>query len=78
MEDAMPNVTISINDKLLKQARGYAKDHNSSLNNLIRNMLGKTVNHGSGNNFDECFKIMDKLKINSKGKKWKREELYDI
>jgi N-methylhydantoinase A/oxoprolinase/acetone carboxylase beta subunit len=74
----MPNVTISLNEKLLKKSREYARKKNTSLNAMIRKLLEQTVESPSGQWIDECFSNMDKAKGNSKGKKWKREELYDI
>ncbi len=73
----MPNVTISINEKLLKKSREYARKKNTSLNAMIRKLLEQTVESHSGLWLDECFTNMDKVKVNSRGKKWKREDLYD-
>lgn len=73
----MANVTISIEDDLLKKGRKYAQKHNTSLNALIRRLLRKTVESGSDHWLEECFSLMDHAGINSDGKKWKREELYE-
>ena len=72
----MPNVTLSIEEKLLKAGREYAKKHHTSLNNLIRKMLIKTVQTSTGRCLDECFELMDRAGGNSKGKRWNREDLY--
>lgn len=74
----MANVTLSIHEKLLKESRKYAKKHNTSLNSLIRKLLSHTVTSSSKDWLDECFHLMDKAKADSKGKKWKREDLYDV
>ena len=74
----MPNITISIHEKLLKMGRKYAKIHQTSLNALIRKLLSQTVESSSGYWLEECFELMDKAKANSKGKRWSREELYDV
>ena len=50
----MPNITISLDEKLLKSGRRYAEKH------------------------QECFNLMDRANVNSKGRGWKREELYDV
>ena len=39
----MPNITISIDEKLLKIGREYAEEHHTSVNALIRNLLEQTV-----------------------------------
>ncbi len=74
----MPNVTIAIDDYLLEKGRHYAQKHQTSLNCLIRNLLAQTVIEEKRNWLDDCFKLIDKAKGNSQGKKWRREELYDV
>ncbi|MCK4764181.1 MAG: hypothetical protein KAW12_18420 [Candidatus Aminicenantes bacterium] len=74
----MPNVTISIDDSLLKKGRKYAQLHGTSLNSLIRQLLSKTVESKSADWLDECFRLMDRAKGNSKGEKWQRKDLYDV
>lgn len=73
----MGNVTISINDDLLKKSRKYATKRNTSLNALIRRLLRMTVESDSDQWLDECFSLMDQANANSGGKKWKRSDLYD-
>lgn len=73
----MPNVTISINDELLKAGREYARKHNTSLNSLIRGLLERTIKRNSVNWLDDCFRKMDNAKGNSRGETWRREDLYD-
>ena len=77
----MPNVTISLDEELIKKSRSYAAKNNTSLNAMIRNLLKKNVTNSSESWLDNCFKIMDQTNFNSdktKLKKWKREELYDV
>ena len=73
----MPNITISLDEDLLKTGRRYAEEHQTSLNALIRKLLEQNVRHQSKNWLEECFQLMDRTNINSKGRKWRREELYD-
>jgi hypothetical protein len=73
----MKNITISLEDEILKAGREYAKRHNTSLNSLIRRLLAQTVLPESQNWLDECFALMDQANANSQGEKWKREDLYD-
>ena len=73
----MKNVTISINEDLLKAGRKYAEEHHVSLNALLRQLLAKAVLKSTKKEWlAESFAIMDKAKGNSKGKKWNREDLY--
>ena len=74
----MPNITISLDEKLLKSGRRYAEKHQTSMNALIRKLLEQTVKPQSNNWLEECFNLMDRANVNSKGRGWKREELYDV
>jgi hypothetical protein len=74
----MSNITISINEKLLKSGRKYAEKHNTSLNALIRKQLEHTVGYDSTQWVEECFSLMDRANADSQGKRWKREDLYDV
>ncbi len=74
----MSNITLSIPDNVLKEARNYAKKNNTSLNALIRQFLEKTFKKPKKNSWDEFFAIADRANASSKGKKWKREDAYDV
>lgn len=74
----MPNITISLDKDLLKSGRRYAEKHQTSLNALIRTLLEQSVRPQSNNWLEECFQLMDRTNVNSKGRKWRREELYDV
>ena len=73
----MPNITISLDEDLLKSGRRYAEKHQTSLNALIRKLLDQTINIESTDWLDECFNLMDQAGGDSKGRQWKREDLYD-
>ena len=74
----MPNLTISLNERLLNAGRRYAEKHQTSLNALIRRLLEQTVKSESADWIDECFEKMDALNIDSEGRRWERKDLYDI
>ncbi len=74
----MPNITISLDKDLLKSGRRYAEKHQTSLNALIRTLLEQSVRPQSKNWLEECFQLMDRTNVNSKGRRWRREELYDV
>jgi hypothetical protein len=67
-----------MNEALLRAGRQYAQSHNTSLNALIRKLLENTVIGSSQDWLEECFQKMDRAGANSKGLKWKREDLYDV
>ena len=74
----MPNITISLDEDLVNAGRAYAREHNTSLNNLLRKLLAQTVTSKSDGWLDECFSLMDRAGANSQGRRWKREDLYDV
>lgn len=74
----MANVTLSIDEDLLKSGRKYAQEHNTSLNSLIRRLLESEVNENQTARHYELFEAMKNSRGNSKGKKWTREDLYDV
>ena len=73
----MPNITISLDEELLKSGRRYAEEHQTSINALIRKLLEQTVRFQSDDWLEECFNLMDRANGNSEGRKWKREDLYN-
>ena len=74
----MPNITISLDKELLRSGRLYAEKHQTSMNALIRSLLEQTVMPQSQQWLKECFQLMDQANVNSQGRKWPREALYDL
>ncbi len=75
----MANVTLSIPDDILLKGRDYAKKHHTSLNEMIRTLLHKTLIGSSSDNWlSECFKLMDKAKPKARLKNFKRDDIYDV
>ena len=74
----MPNITISMDEKLLKSGRQYAQKNQTSVNAMVRQLLKKTVESDAGQWIEECFSLMDRADANSRGRHWKREDLYDV
>ncbi|MGA2974725.1 MAG: DUF6364 family protein [Spirochaetia bacterium] len=72
----MKNITLALDEKTIKAGREYARKHNLSLNSLVRKLLQQTVLQGSQNWIDECFSLMDKVKVSSRAQKWTREDLH--
>ena len=73
----MPNITISLDEDLLKSGRRYAEKHQTSMNALIRKLLEQTVRLQSDAWLEECFNLMDRGGGDSKGQRWQREDLYN-
>ena len=72
----MPNVTISLDESIIKAGRAMAERQNTSLNGLIRALLERQVNQDSETWLDDFFSEADKNPGHSGGAKWTREELY--
>ena len=73
----MPNITLSIPEDLLKEGRRYAQKENTSLNALIRKMLQKIVRGHEAPDMGKYFQLVRKLKVNSGGWKFNRDEIYE-
>ncbi len=75
----MANLTIAIDDDLLRRARIRALEHGSSVNALLREYLesfaGQTSIHKRA--VQALDKIADRAESGSGGRRWKRDELYD-
>lgn len=74
----MKNITLSMDEKELEEARRYALARGISLNALIRELLRRTLGQRSGNWMDDCFGLMDQARVKADNIRWKREELYDV
>jgi len=73
----MKNVTIALDERILEASRVYASAHHTSLNNLIRELLQRTVVRKSQTAWaDEFLELAAKAGGNSHGRRWKREDLY--
>ena len=74
----MANITLSLEDDVLKRSREYARARGLSLNALVRQLLERAVSVPQDGSIDELFRLMDDLKADSRGRRWTREEIYDV
>ncbi|MBF0618584.1 MAG: hypothetical protein HQL19_00270 [Candidatus Omnitrophica bacterium] len=76
----MTNLTLSIDEGLLRKARKVAFDKNTSVNAMVRGYLEKTATAESLD-IEDKIKAMrafwDKHKFTAKDVKWSRKDLYD-
>ncbi len=70
------NVTLALDEETLDAGRAYAQRHQTTLNALVRELLAKTVVADREAAVREMFRLMDAHPGNSRGRRWKREELY--
>ncbi len=73
------NITLSADKELIDKGRQYAKEHNTTLNNLIRNYLNSICGQDDINSIAEEFAEMAKTRggKSSSGFKFHRDQLYD-
>lgn len=74
----MKNITLSVNEEVLSKARKYAKSHNTSLNQVVRDYLQEIVNKSERESFiDELLEFTKQhAGCSEPGWKFNREELY--
>lgn len=76
----MGNLTLSIDDELLKRARIRALEQDTSVNSLVRDVLQKFVTNGSEPSGMKDFLAWAKTVhagSGPEGRTWTRDELYE-
>lgn len=74
----MKNITLSIDNDILKTGREYARRHNISFNVMVRQLIEQTVKTSSGKWLDDTWLLMDKLNVSSESETWTRDELHRV
>jgi len=74
----MKNITLSMDDDLLKTGREYASRHNISFNVMLRRLIEQTVKPPLDKWLDDTFLLMDKLDLSSEDEFWTREDLHRV
>ena len=74
----MKNITLSIDENLLKAGREYARIHKISFNVMVRRLIEQTVSPKNGIWLDDTFSLMDSAEASSENKHWTSEELYRV
>jgi hypothetical protein len=74
----MQNITLSADEEALAKARNYAKKHNTTLNQIIRDYIQEIVIKSERESFiDEFLKFaQEHAGCSEPGWKFNREELY--
>ncbi|MBM4345812.1 MAG: hypothetical protein FJ100_20770 [Deltaproteobacteria bacterium] len=75
----MPNVTLALDDALLQAARRYAQEHDTSLNELIRQQLQQVVAPAQPGWFDDLCGHVAQCGGSSAATagQWTRDELHE-
>ena len=72
------NVTLSIDEELVRRARELAAQRGTSLNGMIRELLQEATSATSREAMlAELEGLWGKSEGDSRGRRWTREELYD-
>lgn len=74
----MKNITLSMDDDLLKTGREYASRHNISFDVMLRRLIEQTVKPPLDKWLDDTFLLMDKLDLSSEDELWTREDLHRV
>lgn len=73
----MRNVTLTMDEQLIERGREYARRRGMSFNVLIREQLHKLV-YQESDWTDVTFCAMDEAAGGSRGRTWRRDDLYDV
>ena len=73
----MANITIRIDDDVLRRSQDYAQTHGMSLDALVCQLLERAT-VSTDRSTDELFRLMDELGADSEGTRWTRDSLYDV
>lgn len=75
----MKNVTLSVDEELITQARRYAHRYNTTLNQLIRDLLRQKIFPSSNHHMmQEAFELLDNHPSPLKNYHYRREDAYDV
>lgn len=71
------NVTISLDQELLKAGKRYAKLKGTSINEMFRDFLKtQVVGESVGRAAEDLLAALDEAAGNSRGRRWSREDAY--
>jgi len=76
----MPNITLSVNDKVIKKVRKVAIDKNTTLTKMVRDFLVSVAERDSAVRMQAVRDLeasFENLSRNMGKRSWKREDLYD-
>ena len=73
------NITFSADAQLIKTASEFAKAHGTTLNKMIRVFLTSLIaENGSEKYVDYFLQMVEQIQVDSKGKQWTRNEIYEL
>jgi len=75
---AVLDLTITLPERLAEAARNYAHRHNTTLEDLVRQLLDRELAADSAAWVDALFARMDEAGGDSRGATWSRDDLYPV
>lgn len=73
----MKNITLSIDDDLITKGRLYAQKCNTTLNQLIRDLLSQKVLPSRQSNMQKMFNLLNQNPPAATDYRFKREDVYE-
>ena len=76
----MPNITLSVDDKIIKKVRKIAIDKNTTLTAMVRQYLISVATQDAQEKNERLIKLRNsfpKLSSDMGQRKWSREELHE-
>ena len=75
----MKNITLAVEDEVLAEVRKYAAAHDTTVNALVRDYLGRLASFESRSKKarEELLKLAEESTLDLGAWKWNCEELYD-
>ena len=75
----MKNITLAVEEEVLAEVRKYAAAHDTTVNALVRDYLGRLAGFESRSKKarEELLKLAEESTLDLGTWKWNREELYD-
>ena len=74
----MKNITLSADEDLITKGRCYARQCNTTLNQLIRDLLSQKVLAAHQSTLKEAFDLLDRHPSTLKNYHYRREDAYDV
>ena len=71
-------LTITLSTRLAEAARDYARRHHTTLEDLVRQLLGRELVNDGAAWVDDLFARMDQAGGDSRGATWTRDDLYRV
>ncbi len=75
----MKNITLAIDEGVLREVRKYAADHGTTVNALVREALQRVADRAMSQRegWENLFKLADESGVEVGEITWKREDLYE-